>query len=85
MNENIDTSWINSEIDSLPRYNWLYKFACFILYRNKRKMKYKEMYAILLELTRDKMGEDKAKQKALNEILHIYKFLNNNKLPEGIK
>ena len=83
--EDIDTGWMDDEMESLPRYNWFYRFACFFLFRNKRKMKYKELYAILLELTRKKLGEEKAKMKAINEILYVYKYLNNNELPKGVE
>ena len=76
--------WLEEPIKYLKRGNGLYKFLCFCIGRRRKKLSYKEMYMVLVELNRKSLGDEKAKKSALNRILQIYKDI-NNKLPNGIE
>lgn len=72
--------WINEKIERLEKNNGLYKFACFFI---GRKLSYKEMYMLLQNINRKKLGDEDSKKFALYQIIEIYKF-QNGKLPDGI-
>ena len=77
-------SWIEEKIPYLPNGNWLYKVVCFVLFKRKKKLSYKEYMMLLYEINRKKIGEDLAKEKAIIKALDIYKGLHEGKLPEGV-
>ena len=81
----ISEEWLDEQIPYLKDGNWLYKFVGFCMGRRKKKLSYKEMYLLLYGLNRGKLGNGKAKEKAMNRILVIYKSHHNNKLPKGIR
>lgn len=72
---NDDIKWVNEKIQSLPKNNGLYKFVCMLL--GKRKLSYKQMYLLLFNINKGKLGEEEAKLAAFNEIVKIYKHNNN--------
>lgn len=74
--------WMEESVEKIEKNNGFYKFLCFFL---GRKMKYKELYMLLSAVNRKSMGEEKAKQWAFLKALKTYKFLNDNKMPEGLK
>ena len=74
--------WMEESVEKIEKNNGFYKFLCFFL---GRKMKYKELYMLLYAVNRKSMGEEKAKQWAFLKALKTYKFLNDNKMPEGLK
>lgn len=79
-----DEKWLNEKIPFLKKSNWLYKFVCVCMGKSNKKLSYKEMYLLLYGLNRSKVGEKKAKEKAMYKILDIYKFHHSNQLPTGI-
>jgi len=81
MEQNLE--WMDEYVDSVPTGQKLYKFICFFLGRKKKKLTYKEIFLIISELNRTRMGLEEAKKYALTYILNTYKYL-NNKLPEGM-
>ena len=45
MEENL--KWMEEKIEKLPNNNWWYKLICFLLFRRKTKLTFKELYMIL--------------------------------------
>ena len=80
----IDEEWMDEPIPYLKDGNWLYRFVCFCMGRRKKKLTYKEMYLLLYGLNRGKLGNGKAKEKAMSRILAIYKSHHDNNLPKGV-
>lgn len=74
----MEMMWLNEKIESLPKNNGLYKFVCTFL--GKKKLSYKQMYLLLFNLNKSKLGTDNAKKMAFSEILNVYKH-NTNKYP----
>lgn len=76
--ENIDNmDWLNDKINSMPHHNGIYKFICAFL--GKKKLTYKQMYLLLFQLNKKKLGDD-VKKIVFKELLEIYHF-NENKYP----
>lgn len=75
--------WFDEKIPRLARGNWIYKLACFITFRRKRKLSYKEYYIMLCEINRKKMGIEKAKKASIIKVLDLYKDLHDGKYPIG--
>lgn len=80
---NTDLEWMLEKVPEIKGHSFFYKLVCFCTFRSKRKMNYKDLFVLFYGLHRRKLGERKAKEKALNTILKIYKE-NNGKLPEGL-
>ena len=76
--------WLNEKIDRIPYCNWLYQLCCFLMFRWRRKLNYKEMFLLLYGLNRDKVGNQEAKKISLYKTIELYKA-NNNRLPKGVK
>lgn len=70
-------SWLNEEVSSVNNRDRIYKLICFFI---RRKLTYKELYIILSNLNKKKLGSQLSKEKALEKVVEIYKK-NNNKLP----
>lgn len=70
--------WLDEKIEKLPKNNGIYKFMCMFL--GKKRLSYKEMYLLVMNLNKNKLDEDEAKKAALYEIVNLYKF-NNNTFP----
>lgn len=70
--------WLDEKIEKLPKNNGIYKFMCMFL--GKKRLSYKEMYLLVMNLNKNKLDEDEAKKAALYEIVNLYKF-NNNTYP----
>lgn len=73
--------WLDDIVIDVPQKKWLYKIICFL---NHRKLTYKELYLIFLEINGGNKSEDSAKpikEKCLKELLNVYRF-NENKIPE---
>lgn len=78
-------NWFEEKIEKVNNFNFLYKIICFFIGGFKHKLSYKEWYLLQYGLYRKKIGNEKAKEKAMHNILNIYKKLHNNNLPEEIK
>lgn len=76
--------WLNEKVVRTPYYNWLYQFACFFMFRARRKLSYKDLFLLLYGINRNKIGDKEAKEVSLYKIIEIYQA-NNNKLPKGVK
>lgn len=76
-----DLSWMDERIERVEHSNWLYKFCCFFLFRARKKLSYNEMFVLLYGLNRKLLGHDDARKYAMAQVVDIYKYLNNNKLP----
>ena len=74
--------WFNEKIETMEDDKFLYKVICFLLGGPKRRLSYKEVYMILYGLNKRKLGEKKAKEKAINRVLTIYKNNHKNNLPK---
>lgn len=72
-------SWMEEMVEKLPSNNFLYKIICFFTFR--KKLTYKELYAMLENVNRKRLGEEESKKFALIRILATYKF-NNNVFPK---
>lgn len=83
LNKDIDLTWMEDKVQEIKNHKFLYKFMCFITFRRKRKLNYKELYLIYYGIHRKKIGEQQAKKKSFDTILKIYKE-NNGKMPDGI-
>lgn len=75
--------WLNEKIIKIPHYNWLYQIICFLMFRGRRKLSYKDLFLLIYGTNRTKMMDKEAKEYALYKIVEMYKKL-NNKLPNGI-
>lgn len=64
--------WMDEKIKSLPVNNGLYKFVCAFLC--KKKLSYKEMYLLLLNINKNKLPENEIKKHIMEELMNIYKF-----------
>jgi len=76
-----EVAWMKEEVIFLPLPDWIYRVACFVLH--KKKLTYQEVFMIIYGMNRH-LGEQKAKEYALQKTIWIYEA-NNNKLPEGIE
>lgn len=77
-----NVQWMEDKIEKLPYNNGLYRLMCFCLFR--RRMSYKEFYALLTKLNKKKMGDEEAKQFALVRTLAAYKY-NNGYYPKELQ
>lgn len=73
--------WFEEKIEKINDDRFLYKFICFCLGGPKHRLSYKELYLLLYGLNRGKLGEQKAKTKAMERIIEIYKSHHNNETP----
>lgn len=76
---NQDFSWMNEKAPTIKGHEFFYKVICFFTFRARRKLKYSDLYLIYYGIHKRKMGDKKAKVKAFNTVLKIYKE-NNRKL-----
>ena len=71
-----DIPWLNEKIKEVPYKKKLYKIMKIILFKWKG-FTYLEMYAILKELYKGKINDEKLCEKAaLNEIMFIREYNN---------
>lgn len=83
MNE-FNFSWWEEKVEKVPSKNWLYKTICFFL---RRKLTYKELYVLYIEINNGNSVEESAKpikKRCFEEILNVYSF-NNNKIPKEME
>lgn len=73
--------WTNEKVERLPSGNGLYKLTCIML--GKRRMTYQELYLIAYGSKKGELGEAKAKDLAIKDIIRIYEY-NNGHLPPGV-
>lgn len=73
--------WTNEKVEKLPSGNGVYKLACIML--GKKRMTYQELYLIAYGSKKGELGEDKAKDLAIKDIIRIYEY-NNGHLPPGV-
>lgn len=74
--------WTGEKVEKLPSGNGVYKLACLIL--GKKRMTYRELYLIAYGVKKKELGEEKAKELAVKDIIRIYEY-NNGHLPPGIE
>jgi hypothetical protein len=77
--EEAKLEWANEHIKKLPRNNFMYFLFCLITFRPRKKMTYKEMYLIMVEINRKVLGEEKAKKLAFQRIIDFYEYNNGNR------
>lgn len=75
----MNLSWMEEKVKKLPSNNFLYKIIC--LFTFKKKLTYKELYAMIENINRKRLGDKESKKFALIRILATYKF-NNNVFPK---
>lgn len=73
--------WFDEKIEKINDDKFLYKIVCFLLGGPKYRLSYKNLYLILYGLNRGKIGEEKAKKKAMERVIKIYKSHHNNNEP----
>ena len=71
--------WADEKLERLPRNNFMYFLFCLVTFRLRRKMTYKEMYMIIEEVNRKKLGEAKASRLAFQRIMDFYEFNNGHR------
>jgi hypothetical protein len=79
-----DVNWMNERVESVPHANWLYKLCCFLLFKPKKKLTYFELFVLIYGINKKTLGDKKARQFAMAQMLVVYKF-HNNKLPKTMK
>ena len=79
----ISFDWMDEKVERTIEGNWLYKFLCFITFRGKKKMTYKELYLVLRTINEKKMGQEQADRLSFKKVIEIYKY-NKGTLPLGI-
>ena len=72
-----ELEWTNEKLEKVPYKNWLYRLFCLATFR--KRMSYKEMYLILVEINRGVDGEEKAKKRAFERIIEFYEYNNGNR------
>ena len=77
--------WLNEKVVKTPYHNWIYQIVCFLMFRWRRKLTYKDLFLLLYGVNRNKVGDRQAKEISLYKVIEIYQANNNNKLPKGIK
>jgi len=70
-------------VERVIEANWLYRLACFLVGRRKKKMTYKELYMTLRTINENSMPPKDADRKSFKKVIEIYKY-NNGVLPLGI-
>lgn len=73
--------WFDEKIEEIKDDRFLYKIICFLLGGFKHRLSYKELYLLLIGINRRKLGDEKAKIKAMERIIKIYKSHHNNNEP----
>ena len=81
--EEMNLSWMDKKVESVPVKNNLYRFICFISFRRKRKFTFKELFLIIRNLN-SKFGEAQSFNLAMYKILKIYKH-QYNEYPDGFR
>jgi hypothetical protein len=85
MSLNNDVSWMEETVETVPTNKILYKIVCFFLGKRKKKLTYKDLYIIYTNVYNFKKNDIvKVKEKAIDNIIEIYK-INNGKYPDGIE
>lgn len=77
----MNLDWMNETIPYLENGNWLYKIICFLLFRRKKKLSYKEYMMLLYGLNRKALGEGRSKERAIIKALDVYKGLHGGEMP----
>jgi hypothetical protein len=78
-----DFDWMNERVERTIEGNWLYRLLCFVTFRRKQKMTYKELYLTLRTINEKKLGQEQADRLSLKKVIEIYKY-NKGTLPLGI-
>jgi fructosamine-3-kinase len=73
--------WFDEKIEYIDGDRFLYKIVCFFLGGFKKRLTYKELYILLYQLNKHKLGEEKSKKKSMQRILKIYSHFHNNEIP----
>ena len=69
-------AWADEPVKKLPRNNFMYFLFCLFTFRPRKKMTYKEMYLVIAEVNRKKLGEEKANKLAFQRIIDFYEYNN---------
>ena len=77
----MNLDWLNEHIPKLPNGNWLYNIVCFLLFKRKDKLTYRQFIMLSYGIKRKNLGEERAKERAINRAIEIYKWL-NGKMPD---
>ncbi len=76
--------WFDEKIEYIEGDRFIYKLVCFFLGGFKRRLSYKELYILLYNINKQKLGEENAKRLSMNKILKIYSHFHNNELPKEV-
>lgn len=76
----LDLRWLNETVTEIKGHKFLYFIFRLVTFRLHRKLKYKELFLTYYGIHRKNIGEEKAKRKALDTVIKIYKE-NNGKYP----
>lgn len=74
--------WFDEKIEYIEGDRFLYKLICFFLGGPKKRLSYKELYIILYNINKGKLGIETAKKKSMNKILKIYAYFHDNNIPK---
>lgn len=74
--------WMDETVEKIPSSNKLYRMMCFMVFR--RRLTYKELYALIVKLNKKKLGEEEARKVALVRVFAAYKY-NNNYFPKYVR
>lgn len=77
MDQNL--KWTEESLKRLPKNNFLYFLLCLLTFRPRRKLTYKEMYLIMVEVNRKALGDEMAKRMAFKRIMDFYQYNNGNR------
>lgn len=77
----MNLAWMDEKIPRLWRGNWMYNIVCFLLFKRKTKLSYREYMMLLYGINKRKLGEDKARQLSITQALEVYKSLHEGNLP----
>lgn len=74
-----DLAWTAERLPRLPRNNFWYFLMCLLALRPRRRMTYAEMYLLMVETNRKRLGEEKAKRLAFKRITDFYEYNNGDR------
>lgn len=78
-----DVKWFADTVENVPHGKTFFRICCRLLAGKGKKLTYKQLFMVLYGINKPRIGDEKARWYAINQILKTYKF-NNNKLPENV-
>ena len=78
-----DVKWFADTVENVPHGKTFFRICCRFLAGMGKKLTYKQLFMVLYGINKPRIGDEKERWYAINQILKTYKF-NNNKLPENV-